>query len=67
MLGKIEGGRRRGEEEDEIVGCHHQLNGHEFGQAPGAGDGQGSLMCYSPWGCKEPDTTEPLNCTDTPI
>ena len=53
--------------EDEIVEWHHRLNGHEFGQAPGAGDGQGSLMCYSPWGCKEPDTTEPLNCTDTPI
>ena len=53
--------------EDEIVEWHHQLNGHEFGQAPGAGDGQGSLMCYSPWGCKERDTTEPLNCTDTPM
>ena len=35
--------------EDEIVGWHHQLNGHEFEQAPGVGDGQGSLMCCSPW------------------
>ena len=47
--------------EDEIVGWHHQLNGHEFKQAPGAGDGQGSLVCYSPRGCKELDTTERLN------
>ena len=46
MLGKIEGGRRRAE--DEMVGRHHQLNGHEFEQASGAGDGQGSLTCCSP-------------------
>ena len=39
--------------EDEIVGCHHQLDGHEFEQALGVVDGQGSLACYSPWGCKE--------------
>ena len=57
MLGKIEGRRRRGRE-DEMVGWHHQLNGHESEQAPGAGDGQGSLACCSPWGCKESDTTE---------
>ena len=44
-----------------MVGFHHQLNGHEFEQAPGAGDGQGSLACYSLWGCKELDTTEQLN------
>ena len=44
--------------EDEMVGCHHQLNGHEFEQAPGNGDGQGSLLCCSPWGGKELDTTE---------
>ena len=44
--------------EDEIVGWHHQLEGHEFEQAPGAGDGQGSLECCSPWGRKESDTTE---------
>ena len=50
--------------EDEMVGWHHQLNGHEFEQALGAGDGQGSLVCCSPRGCKESDTTERLNWTD---
>ena len=44
--------------ENEMVGWHHQLNGHEFVQALGAGDGQGSLACCSTWGCKELDTTE---------
>ena len=39
--------------EDEMVGWHHQLNGHEFAQAPGVGDGQGRLECCSQWGCKE--------------
>ena len=47
--------------EDEIVGQHYQLDGHEFEQAPGVGDGQGSLACYNPWGHKESDTTEQLN------
>ena len=47
--------------EDEMVGWHHQLNGYEFEQAPGIGDGQGSLECYSPWGHKELDMTEQLN------
>ena len=47
--------------EDEVVGWHHQLDGHEFEQAPGVGDGQGSLMCCSPWGRKESDMTERLN------
>ena len=47
--------------EDEVVGWHHQLNGHEFEQAPGDSEGQGSLACYSPWGRKESDTTEQLN------
>ena len=60
MLGKIEG-RKRGTTEDEMVGWHHRLNGHEFEQAMGDGEGQGSLMCCSPWGCKELDTTERLN------
>ena len=46
---------------DEMVGGSHQLDGHEFEQAPGAGDGQGSLVCCSPWGCKESGTTEWLN------
>ena len=40
---------------------HHQLNGHEFGQASGVDDGQGSLACCSPWDCKESDTTRQLN------
>ena len=47
--------------EDEMVRWHHRLNGHEFEQGPGVGDGQGSLACSSPWGCKESDTTERLN------
>ena len=47
--------------EDEMVGWHHRLNGHEFEQAPVVGDGQGSLVCCSPWGHKELDMTEPLN------
>ena len=41
-----------------MVGWHHELNGHEFQQAPGVGDGTGSLVCQSPWGHKEADTTE---------
>ena len=47
--------------EDEMVGWHHQLDGLEFEQAPGAGDGQGSLVCCHLWGCKESDMTEHLN------
>ena len=61
MLGKIEGRRRWGRQEDEMVGWHHQLDGHEFEQALGVGDGQRSLAYYSPWGRKEVDTTERLN------
>ena len=57
MLGKTEGRRRR-QTEDEMVGWHHQLDGHEFEQALGDGDGQGSLARSSPWGRKELDTTE---------
>ena len=52
MLGKIEGGRRRGQQ-DEIFGWHHRFDGHEFEQVPEVGDGQGSLACCSPWGHKE--------------
>ena len=44
--------------EDEMVGWHHRLHGHEFEQPPGFGDGQGSLAYYSPWGRKESDTAE---------
>ena len=47
--------------EDEMVGWHHQLNGHEFEQTPGDGEGQRSLMCCSPWGHTETDMTEQLN------
>ena len=55
------GERLRGEEkgamEDEIVGWHHVFSGQEFGQTLGDGDGQGSLACFSLWGCKESDRT----------
>ena len=47
--------------EDEMVGWHHLLDGHDFEQTPGVGDGQGSVVCCSPWGLKELDTTEELN------
>ena len=47
--------------ENEMVRWHHQLNGHEFEYTPGVGDGQGGMMCCSPWGCKELDTAERLN------
>ena len=49
--------------EDEMVGWHQQLNGHEFEQIPGDGEEQGSLECCSPWGHKESDRTEGLNTT----
>ena len=48
----------KGTTEDEMVGWHHWLDGQEFGQAPGTGDGQGSLVCCRPWGYKELDITE---------
>ena len=54
----------KGTIEDEMVGWHHWLDGHEFEQAPGLGDGHGSLACCSPWGRKESDVTEGLNWTD---
>ena len=50
--------------EDEMVGWHHQLNGHGFGWTPGVGDGRGGLACCGPWGHKESDTTERLNRTE---
>ena len=64
MLGKIEGGRRRGWQ-DKMVGWHHRLDGHGFGWTLGVGDGQGGLACCGSRGCKESDTTERLNWTDT--
>ena len=44
--------------EDEMVGWHHRLDGHELEETPGVGDGQGSLVCCSPWGLKESERTE---------
>ena len=60
MLGKTEGKKEKEASEDEMVGWHHRLDGHEFEQARGVGDGQGSLACCSPWGHKESDTTQQL-------
>ena len=56
-----------GTTEDEMVGWHHGLNGHEFKQSLGDGEGQGSLVCYSPWGCKELDMTERLSYNMIPL
>ena len=54
MLGKMEGRQEeKGTTEDETVGWHHRLNGHESEQTPGDGEGQGSLACCSPWGRRE--------------
>ena len=70
LIGKdSDAGRDWGQEEkgttkDEMAGWHHRLNGCKFEQAPGVGDGQESLVCCSPWGCKELDTTEQLNWTE---
>ena len=55
--------KERGTTENEMVGWHHWLDGHEIEQAPGLADGQWSLACCSPWGCKELDMTELLNRT----
>jgi len=57
----------KGRIEDEMVGWHHWLNGHEFEQAPGIGEGQGSQACCTPWGCRESDMTELLNWDDVLI
>ena len=62
MLGKIEGRRTRGWQ-DEMVGWHHRLNWQEFEQTPGDSEGQRSLVCFSSWGRQESDTTEWLNNT----
>ena len=59
-LGKeqVQGHKQKRATEDELTGWHHGLNGHEFEQTLGDSKGQGSLVCCSPWGCKEFDTTE---------
>ena len=67
MLGKTEGRRSRGVTDDEMVVWHHGFNGHEFEHTLGDGEGQGSLACCSPWGCKESDTTERLNDSEDDI
>ena len=61
--GKDWGQEEKGTMEDEMVGWRHWLNGHEFQQIPGDGNGQGSLACCSPWGRKESDMIEWLNWT----
>ena len=58
--------KEKGMTKDEMVGWHYWLNGHEYEQAPGDGDGQGSLACCSSWGLKELDMTERVNWTDWP-
>ena len=65
MLGKIEGGRKRGWERMRWLDGITYSNGHKCEQAPGVGDGQGGLVCRSPQGCKESDMTE-LNWTERP-
>ena len=54
----------KGMTEEEMVGWHHWLDGHEFEQTPGVGDGQGSLAYCNPWGHKQSDMTQQLNWTD---
>ena len=55
--GKDWGQEEKGMTEDEMVGWHQRLNGHKYDQTPGDSEGQGSLLCYSPWGHKESDST----------
>ena len=57
--------KEKGMTEDEMVGWHHWLKRHEFEWAPGVGEGQGRLVCCSPWGCKDLDMAEQLNWTDS--
>ena len=65
--GKDWGQEKKGMTEAEMVGWHHWLDGHGFGWTLGGGDGQGGLVCYSSWGCKELDMTERLNWTKLKI
>ena len=63
-VGRDWGQEEKGTTEDEMVGWHHRLDGHEFGWTLGVGDGQGGLACCDSWGRKESDTTERLNWTE---
>ena len=65
--GRDWGQEEKGKTEDEMVGWHHQLDGHEFVWTPGVCDGQGGLACWNSWGHKESDTTEWLNWTETSV
>ena len=65
--GKDWGQEEKGMTEDEMVGWHHRLNGHDIGWTPGVGDEQGGLAFCGSWGRKESDTTERLNWTDNPV
>ena len=65
--GKGWGQEEKGMTEEEMVGWHHQLDGHEFEQAAGVGDGQWRLVCCSLWGCKQLEMTEWLNWTELKV
>ena len=65
--GKDWGQEKKGTTEDELVGWRHRFNGHEFEQALEDGEGQRSLVCCSPWGCKESDRTEELNSNSNKV
>ena len=65
--GKDWGQEEKGTTEDETVGWHHRLDGHEFEWTPGVGDGQGGLACCDSWGRKESDTTEQLIWSEDPV
>ena len=67
MLEWLRAGGEGGDRRHETVGWHHWLNGIEFEQAPGVGDGQGGLVCCSPRGCKESDTTERRNSSNSQL
>ena len=62
--GKDWGHKEKGTTEEDMVGWHHWVNGHEFGWTPGVGDGQGGLACCGSWGRQESDTPELLNWTE---
>ena len=61
LRSSISSQEEKGMTEDEMIGWHHRLDGYEFEQAPGVGDGQGGLACCDSWGCRNSDTTEQLN------